>query len=550
MKRTILLLFLYCCAAATIFGQQRFSLPEADAIGYSKGGYYLSIYTKLNDGRYILKRLTTSRNNDRLYGASDMDLIDWKMRSEVDTVSRSEMEKNDDYIFDVENLRSLSLKDYIGKTFDIEEGGEWKRDKTSSQYVLKILRSDLAVVQELYYEKVEGIYLRCVKSFVVPDSVKTWHAYRSNHLLPLVLELKGGKNVLLFHARGFEYTLLSTTKGDLLINLKYAYQPVSLADAGGKYADAEAYDFQDFYSKRYFGLRKTEEGKLQLLNGFGEKVLKLDYDSINYDGRFIIAKNGNSIDLYNLYLEKLNVGALKAAREVVACNVGTIEVLTENGPFYYDEKGNKIKKPTKLGWALCGTVPIWTYSLRKKNGSYQFKKYTGGPGVRDEVGERYILSDCQPTDSVSFLSGDKEFERDGNSDIVGEIEMYPEWIRVGRKGKYGIISYNYKQPEGVNPKKTIKRLYDWVRAVLTYPVLKLKGKTLLPIVYDSIIMRRDGLIYFYKDGKVGLFPRDKEPLYDELEQRTKSFYYIKKNGIEGWLDIKTNKEYFFPKSDQ
>lgn len=550
MKRTILLLFLYCCAAATIFAQQRFSLPDADAIGYSKGGYYLSIYTKLNDGRYILKRLTTSRNNDRLYGASDMDLIGWKMHSEVDTVSRSEMEKNDDYIFDVENLRSLSLKDYIGKTFDIEEGGEWKRDKTSSQYVLKILRSDLAVVQELFYEKVEGIYLRCVKSFVVPDSVKTWHAYRSNHLLPLVLELKGGKNVLLFHSRGFEYTLLSTTKGDLLINLKYTYQLVSLADAGGKYADAKAYDFQDFYSKRYFGLHKTEEGKFQLLNGFGEKVLKLDYDSINYDGRFIIAKNGNSVDLYNLYLEKLNVGALKAAREVVACNVGTIEVLTENGPFYYDEKGNKIKKPTKLRWALCGTVPIWTYSLRKKRGSYQFKKYTGGPGVRDEVGERYILSDCQPTDSVSFLSGDKEFERDGNSDIVGEIEMYPEWIRVGRKGKYGIISYNYKQPEGVNPKKTIKRLYDWVRAVLTYPVLKLKGKTLLPIVYDSIIMRRDGLIYFYKDGKVGLFPRDKEPVYDELEQRTKSFYYIKKDGIDGWLDIKTNKEYFFPKSEQ
>ena len=41
-------------------------------------------------------------------------------------------------------------------------------------------------------------------------------------------------------------------------------------------------------------------------------------------------------------------------------------------------------------------------------------------------------------------------------------------------------------------------------------------------------MRRDGLFYFYKDGKVGLFPRDKEPVYDELEQRTKSFYYIKK----------------------
>lgn len=546
MRRIVFLLFLYCCTAASLYAQQRLSLPNADAIGYSKGGYDVNIYTKLNDDRYIRKRLRIERNRDGLYGASGMSLIDWDLYSDADTLSRNEIEKEEDYVFDVKDLCSLSLKDYVGKAFDIEEGGKWRRDKTSSCYVLKFLRTDLAVAQELYYDKVDSWFDSCTKSFVISDSVKTWHAARSHHFLPLVLELKDDKNVLLFYDRGFEYTLLSTTKGDLLINLIYAYQPVSLTDAGGKYADAASYDFQHLYSKKYFGIQKTAEGKYRLLNAFGEKVLKTDYDSISCERRFIIAKNGNSIDLYNLYLEKLNVGALKAAREVEACTVGSIEVLNENGPFYYNERGNKIKNPTKLRWGVCGTVPYWTYSLRKKNGSYQFKKYTGGPGVRDEEDERYILSDCQPTDSVSFLSGDKEFSRNGNSGILGEIEMHPEWIRVGRKGKYGIIAYNYKQPEGVNPKKTIKRLYDWERAVLTYPVLNLKGETLLPIVYDSIIMRPDGLIYFYKDGKVGLFPRDKTPRYDGLEQRTQSFFYIKKDGIEGWLDIKTNKEYFFP----
>ena len=57
-------------------------------------------------------------------------------------------------------------------------------------------------------------------------------------------------------------------------------------------------------------------------------------------------------------------------------------------------------------------------------------------------------------------------------------------------------------------------------------------------------MRPDGCVYIYKDGKVGLFPSNKAPVYDKLEQRTLSFYYIKKDGIEGWLDIKTNNEYF------
>ena len=66
------------------------------------------------------------------------------------------------------------------------------------------------------------------------------------------------------------------------------------------------------------------------------------------------------------------------------------------------------------------------------------------------------------------------------------------------------------------------------------------------MVYDSIILRNDEFIYFYKDGKVGLFPRDKAPVYDELEQKTRYFYHIVKNGVSGWLDIKTDEEYYFP----
>ena len=266
---------------------------------------------------------------------------------------------------------------------------------------------------------------------------------------------------------------------------------------------------------------------------------------VNDNECFIIRKNTDNhvTSKQNDNKTKINPKVL-VTREVEDCNPRCIEVLTENGPYYCDKKGKKLANPTERDVSYCGTVAHWRYTLQQSKGLYQLQIYTFGPGAPDEEDERFILSDCQPTDFVSFLTGDKEFERDENSSIRGDIEMHQEWIRVGRNGKYGIVAYDYKQPQGVNPKRTVRRSKYWERNILTYPVLKLKGKTLLPIVHDSIIMRRDGLIYFYKDGKVGLFPSDKAPVYDKLEQRTLSFYYIKKDGIEGWLDIKTNNEYF------
>ena len=92
--------------------------------------------------------------------------------------------------------------------------------------------------------------------------------------------------------------------------------------------------------------------------------------------------------------------------------------------------------------------------------------------------------------------------------------------------------------------KITKRVYDWDEKTEIYPTVKVTGKIIFPIDNDSIVMQPDGLIYFYKDNKVGIFPRDKAPVYDEIKQTTRSFYHITKNGIPGWLDIKTDKEYW------
>jgi len=63
--------------------------------------------------------------------------------------------------------------------------------------------------------------------------------------------------------------------------------------------------------------------------------------------------------------------------------------------------------------------------------------------------------------------------------------------------------------------------------------------------FDSIRFNvDDGLVYFYKDNNVGLFPRHQTTQYDFIKQKTQSFYEISKLGKIGWLDIQTNREYF------
>lgn len=72
----------------------------------------------------------------------------------------------------------------------------------------------------------------------------------------------------------------------------------------------------------------------------------------------------------------------------------------------------------------------------------------------------------------------------------------------------------------------------------------IEGEVVLPVDNDSIVHSNDGLILFYKQGRMGIFPRHKRPVYDELRQQTQSYYHIVKDGKAGWLNININKEYF------
>ena len=143
---------------------------------------------------------------------------------------------------------------------------------------------------------------------------------------------------------------------------------------------------------------------------------------------------------------------------------------------------------------------------------------------------------------MTFLDGRKSFSYDENSDDPKD-KAYPKMLRVCRKGKYGIMVYEYYREKSVLPEYNYESLGNRDKTIMIYPPAKVVGKTIFPINNDFLIMRSDGFIYFYKDKKVGLYPRDKVPVYDKIMKVTDSFYHIVKKGIPGWLDIKTNREY-------
>ena len=550
MKKNIFLFLFFYCMATSLYAQQRLSLPDVDAIGYGANGSWIDLYTKLGTDRYAQRRLQIDRKKIRISKASAAYQMVWDLYSCNDTLSRNDIEKGGERFVDVDNLRPIALENYVGKTFDIKEGGKWKRNEENSSYVLKFLRPDLAFAQLLRYAKADRYaYSVITTSSCVPDSVTTWRGM-SQPLNPLVLEMKGGKTVLLFAYRTFDYLLLPTIKSDQFVKLSRECQPAELTAAGNKYDAAAPYDFMNIVLKDFLNVKKTDEGRCQLVNAFGENMLKQDYDSIVCGDRFIIAHTKKGVDVYNLYLQKLDLGNVLVAYEIPNCMIGCINVLNRNGDFYYDEMGKKMKNPWKIQLRVCGTVPHWTYSLLKKRGQHQLKYYTGGPGVTCEEDKRYVLSDCQPSDSLTFLDGKKEYRCNGNSWFLGDLDVRPEWIRVGRNGKFGILAYDYKLPNDVEPKEGTVGQGDWKRPLKTYPVRTLKGETILPMVYDSIMMHNDGYIYFYKGGKVGIYSYNDTPVYDELEQSTRYFYHIVKDGVSGWLDLKTNKEHYFSKSKE
>lgn len=547
MKHIVALLITLCLLSIETKAQQTLSFPDVDAIGYSDNPYDIVLYTAVGPNKYCKRILTTDSKSAFVEKGSEMNIDYWKALKEKDIMTKEEILAQKNNFLKVSDIPSTSLNDYIGKIFFINEDGAWRREGQGTSLILKFIQHNTASIQEVYYGTERDQYNQKVTSISLPEKKEMWRIDRATHYTPLILKFKDNKQIIVLKSTwggSFNYLLIPGSKKDILINRSSSYPAAELKEETEKYAETKPYDFTQYFIKRYYGLRKTENNKVQLINRLGENVLGEDYDHISYDDRFIIAQTKDKIDVFNLYLNKLNLGKIKVAREVPRSVCGRIEVLNDEGAGYYDEFQQKASKPIRRILGVCGTVSHWSYDIVNEKGVYMMQKTSTGPGWEYQEKVKFILTDCQPGDSVSIIDGSKNFSYNANYGINGEIAINPSLIKVGRNGKFGILRYDYDFDKNIQPKIVANKPDNYPLELHYYPTQKVKGKVLLPIENDSIVMQQDGMILFYKDGKIGIFGRDKTPVFEELTQQTKSFYYFRKDGKEGWIDRETGTEYF------
>ena len=547
MKHIVALLITLCLLSIETKAQQTLSFPDVDAIGYSDNPYDIVLYTAVGPNKYCKRILTTDSKSAFVEKGSEMNIDYWKALKEKDIMTKEEILAQKNNFLKVSDIPSTSLNDYIGKIFFINEDGAWRREGQGTSLILKFIQHNTASIQEVYYGTERDQYNQKVTSISLPEKKEMWRIDRATHYTPLILKFKDNKQIIVLKSTwggSFNYLLIPGSKKDILINRSSSYPAAELKEETEKYAETKPYDFTQYFIKRYYGLRKTENNKVQLINRLGENVLGEDYDHISYADRFIIAQTKDKIDVFNLYLNKLNLGKIKVAREVPRSVCGRIEVLNDEGAGYYDEFQQKASKPIRRILGVCGTVSHWSYDIVNEKGVYMMQKTSTRPGWEYQEKVKFILTDCQPDDSVLIINGSKNFSYNANYGINGEIKINPSLIKVGRNGKFGILRYDYEFDKNIQPKIVANKPDNYPLELHYYPTQKVKGEILLPIENDSIIMQQDGMILFYKDGKIGIFGRDKTPVFEELTQQTKSFYYFRKDGKEGWIDRETGTEYF------
>mgnify|MGYP000017951300 FL=1 len=503
--------------------QKETSTRHIDILAYNSNGK-LYFYTQKQKDKFLELEFDT-QEDENLDLDTDTEVYDLKLvyYNEEDLETLSEIKEDDNKIIYLKDIQHTTPSDFVGKTFNTLPP-IYDED---TQTIVKILNPHLVLLCDIDTEE-ENPYQRT--------------DYYSLH----TIHLKKGRNIYLLSDGGNIEGFMVPLKDKTLFLTNRETTVLAPTQYPSSYKD----NFIDYKPEKH--LIVCPKGKrYELMNTYKEKVLSGRYDTIYYNKFGIIARRGSKFTLYDSYLQKK---AFKQMRSAYFYRNG-IEMLNNQGAAYYTISGERIKKFPKISYSLCGTVYESRYSLKKDPKKSEHPHYMlygfGGPASDFEAEKRNYLSDRSADETLSFIDGSRYFEWDDNDFFTDSIYPYPELIRVQQGNKYGLFKYNYQKIsekelyiEGIEEDKENEEENSYKRNVRKYASAHLTGEEQLPIIYDNIQQHKDGLIYFYKDNKIGIYPQHKKVLYDKIEPQTSSFYQIVKKGKKGYLDIRTMKEYF------
>lgn len=325
--------------------------------------------------------------------------------------------------------------------------------------------------------------------------------------------------------------------------------------------EANSSRYSDLSCQYFYKIQKVGE-KYQLTDDESSLILNESYDTILWNNHFIKLVDKDSISIYRARnLQKVKIENLK---QVYFLRNG-LEALTSNGPQLYNNRLERIEAFPEINDALgCGSVYKKKYRItfNDETKKYYLSFSEGYYGLEMDEKLLELTGIPEQVDIVCFFNGRNYTTESINSTYFS----YPEFVKVTKDGKSGIYSYDFK--DAVYPPV----LKDEKNKIVPYEIDKLTGDTIfqvnpvkpvpssfiekgsiqlkevLPINCDSIQQNTsNGLVYLNKNGKIGFYPQHIDIEFERFEEVTKSFYKIKKEGNDGWIDITTFKEYYFEK---
>ena len=502
------------------------ALEQIKAITYaskSSPSFYIQ------KGKNSFLRVEFELEDNEEASCDDFDIYTSKFVCYSDEKSQtlSEILKGEQGIIYTKEIRRTHPSDFIGKSFALKQG--FYDDKRGA--LLKIVNPFLALTYEILSKK---------------DLIDDYPEKDYYSFIPLNL----GSDKYIY--------ILLDENDDQIIIVPLKYKTVLLCDTPKGYSKLSSFYkkepdyntlFDDYTPQNFMTLRHIKEG-YELVDIFNRKILPSIYDSIYYTRTMLITKKGEEYSLYQYNLQPKLLKDVKVIH-LLSDRDNEFEVLTDKGAYYYSNEGQPLRKLSSFYYGLCGTISRSYYTLKKDSlntAQPHYMLYQLRGATHFYADKRFYLTDRSPDETLTFVEGNIGVEWNVNKDVVGHTYPHPQFVRVQRNGKYGLFEYNFEFDFQSPYQEEISEDSDksFQRKKRNYPDSFVIGKELLPIVYDHIQQQGNGLIYFYLNGKIGIYPQQKTATYSAIEPaETHSFYRITKNGKKGYLDIKTFQEYFF-----
>lgn len=478
----------------------------------------------IQKGKNSFLRVEFELEDNEEASCDDFDIYTSKFVCYSDEKSQtlSEILKGEQGIIYTKEIRLTHPSDFIGKSFALKQG--FYDNKRGA--LLKIVNPFLALTYEILSKK---------------DLIDDYPEKDYYSFIPLNL----GSDKYIY--------ILLDKNDDQIIIVPLKHKTILLCDTPKGYSKLSSFLkkepdyntlFDDYTPENFMTHRRTKEG-YELVDIFNRKILPSIYDSIYYTRTMLITQKGEEYSLYQYNLQSKLLKDVKVIH-LLSDRDNEFEVLTDKGAYYYSNEGQPLRKLSSFYYGLCGTINRSYYTLKKDSlntAQPHYMLYQLRGATRSYADKRFYLTDRSPDETLTFVEGNIGVEWNVNK-VVGDNYPHPEIVRVERNGKYGLFEYDidfdmkspYKEEDSdVSSSKKVRKYAD------SY----LTGKELLPIAYDHIQQQDNGLIYFYLNGKIGIYPQQKTATYSAIDPETRSFFRIIKNGKKGYLDIKTFKEYFF-----